>query len=324
MAHSYLLGGGLAGLRIRIGAPRTSARTRSCWHGPGSRLPVGRQRAGQRLGARCRRWRRRRATDAWSRSAPNDRLDRYGIFSPYAVTAGLVAAADQEAVVLRLPAYRGRDRGGGTRRTEWVVGTRRRTPARPEGDLTFLLGLQPTPGACCDHDDAKNGRQDRSARQDHLPASRPGGAVADRAGRAAGRRRATGHQGTLSRDLVEIGALRVRGSGGHLIYAVPGTAATARPRWGSSRRSSTGWPGCVTRCSSRPRPRPTWWCLRTPPGAAQYFASAIDRVGAADILGTIGGRHRPGDHPCARRRLGHRGAPADHEPNRQTATREEG
>ena len=29
--------------------------------------------------------------------------------------------------------------------------------------------------------------------------------------------------------------------------------------------------------------------LRTPPGAAQYLASAIDRVGAADILGTIAG-----------------------------------
>ena len=29
-------------------------------------------------------------------------------------------------------------------------------------------------------------------------------------------------QGTLSRDLVEIGALRIRSTGGHLVYAVPG------------------------------------------------------------------------------------------------------
>ncbi len=29
--------------------------------------------------------------------------------------------------------------------------------------------------------------------------------------------------------------------------------------------------------------------LRTPPGAAQYFASAIDRVAWPDILGTIAG-----------------------------------
>lgn len=29
--------------------------------------------------------------------------------------------------------------------------------------------------------------------------------------------------------------------------------------------------------------------LRTPPGAAQYFASAIDHVGLDDVLGTIAG-----------------------------------
>jgi transcriptional regulator of arginine metabolism len=29
--------------------------------------------------------------------------------------------------------------------------------------------------------------------------------------------------------------------------------------------------------------------LRTPPGAAQFFASAIDRVGWESILGTIAG-----------------------------------
>ena len=39
-------------------------------------------------------------------------------------------------------------------------------------------------------------------------------------------------QGTLSRDLVEVGALRVRGSEGHLVYAVPGEAATGARRSG--------------------------------------------------------------------------------------------
>ena len=29
--------------------------------------------------------------------------------------------------------------------------------------------------------------------------------------------------------------------------------------------------------------------LRTPPGAAQFLASAIDRSGATDVLGTIAG-----------------------------------
>ncbi len=41
-------------------------------------------------------------------------------------------------------------------------------------------------------------------------------------------------QGTLSRDLVEVGALRVRGAGGHLVYAVPATAVTGPRTSGSS------------------------------------------------------------------------------------------
>jgi len=39
-------------------------------------------------------------------------------------------------------------------------------------------------------------------------------------------------QGTLSRDLVEIGALRVRGSAGHLVYAVPGEGGDRTPHVG--------------------------------------------------------------------------------------------
>ena len=47
-------------------------------------------------------------------------------------------------------------------------------------------------------------------------------------------------QGTLSRDLVEIGALRVRGRDGHLVYAVPADGGDRTPRWGSSPRSRAG------------------------------------------------------------------------------------
>ena len=42
--------------------------------------------------------------------------------------------------------------------------------------------------------------------------------------------------------------------------------------------------------------------LRTPPGAAQYFASAVDRVAWPDILGTIAGDDTDlVDHPRPRR-----------------------
>ena len=40
------------------------------------------------------------------------------------------------------------------------------------------------------------------------------------------------NQATLSRDLVEIGALRVRGSGGHLVYAAPGEGGDRTPHVG--------------------------------------------------------------------------------------------
>ena len=36
-------------------------------------------------------------------------------------------------------------------------------------------------------------------------------------------------QGTLSRDLLELGASRVRGSSGHLVYAVPGDGGDRTP-----------------------------------------------------------------------------------------------
>ena len=39
-------------------------------------------------------------------------------------------------------------------------------------------------------------------------------------------------QGTLSRDLVEIGALRVRGQDGHLVYAVPADGGDRTPQVG--------------------------------------------------------------------------------------------
>ena len=60
--------------------------------------------------------------------------------------------------------------------------------------------------------------------------------------------------------------------------------------------------------------------LRTPPGAAQYFASAIDRVAWPDILGTIAGddtillitREPAGGAELADRFLDHEHAPVKH------------
>jgi transcriptional regulator of arginine metabolism len=77
-------------------------------------------------------------------------------------------------------------------------------------------------------------------------------------------------QGTLSRDLVDLGALRVRGAGGHLVYAVPGEGGDRSPQWGEF----AGFEARLARLCQE---------------AAQYFGSAIDRVGWESILGTIAG-----------------------------------
>ena len=96
-------------------------------------------------------------------------------------------------------------------------------------------------------------------------------------------------QATLSRDLVEVGALRVRGSGGHLVYAVPGDGGDRTPHVGEF----ATFEGRLARLCSEvlvsAEASANLVVLRTPPGAAQYFASAIDRVGWRTILGTIAG-----------------------------------
>ncbi|MGI8768273.1 MAG: arginine repressor [Propionibacteriaceae bacterium] len=96
-------------------------------------------------------------------------------------------------------------------------------------------------------------------------------------------------QGTLSKDLVDLGAVRVRGHGGQLVYAVPGEGGDRSPHAG-------GYPGFEGRLAKvaaelliTAEASANLVVLRTPPGAAQYFASAIDRSGRPDILGTTAG-----------------------------------
>lgn len=96
-------------------------------------------------------------------------------------------------------------------------------------------------------------------------------------------------QGTLSRDLVEIGALRVRGADGHLVYAAPGEGGDRRPVVGESAAFETRLARLCGEVLVSAESSANLVVLRTPPGAAQYFASAIDRVGWTSILGTIAG-----------------------------------
>ena len=96
-------------------------------------------------------------------------------------------------------------------------------------------------------------------------------------------------QGTLSRDLVEVGAVRVRGSRGQLVYAVPAEGGDRRPQAGEQVNFAARLARLCHEVLVAAEASANLVVLRTPPGAAQYFASAIDRVGWEAILGTIAG-----------------------------------
>nr|WP_141567675.1 arginine repressor [Serinicoccus profundi] len=96
-------------------------------------------------------------------------------------------------------------------------------------------------------------------------------------------------QATLSRDLVELDAVKVR-RGRQLVYAVPGEGGdhTPRPAQDQVEVSHRLARLCQELLVSA-RSVGNQVVLRTPPGAAQFLASAIDRSDAEDILGTIAG-----------------------------------
>ena len=97
-------------------------------------------------------------------------------------------------------------------------------------------------------------------------------------------------QATLSRDLVEIGAVRVRGADGGLVYAVRGEGGDRSPRVGldpevlDARLAKLCAELLVTAEASA-----NIVVLRTPPGAANFLALAIDHSVIPSILGTIAG-----------------------------------
>jgi ornithine carbamoyltransferase len=112
MAHSYLLGGSLAGLHVRIGAPlgfhpdpRIVNRAQHLATGSGGSVQVLQEAKEAVVDADVV------ATDTWiSMGQEGSRRDREAIFVPYAVTNALLDLADPEVIVLHcLPAYRGKE-----------------------------------------------------------------------------------------------------------------------------------------------------------------------------------------------------------------------
>jgi transcriptional regulator of arginine metabolism len=118
-------------------------------------------------------------------------------------------------------------------------------------------------------------------------------------------------QTTLSRDLDELGAVRLRGADGVLVYALPGEPGGPGSRPGglagdlaslfgrpdeparAGDAADRDPPGRLARIAAEfllsAEASANLVVLRTPAGAAQFLASAIDHAAWSSILGTVAG-----------------------------------
>lgn len=93
-------------------------------------------------------------------------------------------------------------------------------------------------------------------------------------------------QATLSRDLEELGAVKLRGAdGGSGVYVVPEDGSPVRGVSGGTERVSRLLADLLVSTDASGNLS----VLRTPPGAAHYLASAIDRAALPDVVGTVAG-----------------------------------
>lgn len=98
-------------------------------------------------------------------------------------------------------------------------------------------------------------------------------------------------QATLSRDLEELQAEKVRGAGGGLVYRLPAHSSLTRAgahdldgeqlQPGLARLAESLVLSATTACNLV--------VVRTPVGAAKYFASVLDRSVVPGLLGTVAG-----------------------------------
>ena len=89
-------------------------------------------------------------------------------------------------------------------------------------------------------------------------------------------------QATVSRDLEDLGAIKVRVAGGDSAYAIPELPSDQRAPEDHLRRVFSDWVVEVGHSANLV-------VLRTPPGSAHVVASALDRSARPDVLGTVAG-----------------------------------
>ena len=89
-------------------------------------------------------------------------------------------------------------------------------------------------------------------------------------------------QATVSRDLEELGAVKIRLAGGETAYAIAEYAPARVAPTDQLRRVMSEWVAEVSSSGNLV-------VLRTPPGCAHVVASALDRSGLDGLLGTVAG-----------------------------------
>ncbi|HEY2999315.1 MAG TPA: arginine repressor [Acidimicrobiales bacterium] len=92
----------------------------------------------------------------------------------------------------------------------------------------------------------------------------------------------TATQATVSRDLEDLGAIKVRVGGGETVYAIPELPTEQRAPEDHLRRVFSEWVVEVAHSANLV-------VLRTPPGSAHVVGSALDRSGLPGVLGTVAG-----------------------------------
>jgi transcriptional regulator of arginine metabolism len=89
-------------------------------------------------------------------------------------------------------------------------------------------------------------------------------------------------QATVSRDLEDLGAVKVRVPGGETVYAIPQLPKDQTAPEEHLRRVMGDWVAEIAHSANLV-------VVRTPPGSAHVVGSALDRSGLPGIVGTVAG-----------------------------------
>ena len=89
-------------------------------------------------------------------------------------------------------------------------------------------------------------------------------------------------QTTVSRDIAQLGLVKVRNARGRLVYALPGAEDLDR---------MSELTAALRRWALSLAPTGNLVVIQTPPGCASPLAEAIDRARPSDVAGTIAGEN---------------------------------